>query len=74
MTIVNKVTEIVLPALAENLIFHAKQWDEHMRKHHTPREYEEWKAQVRAYMSERGVRTIMTEDTTSLFVYSGVRK
>jgi hypothetical protein len=54
MAIVNKVTEIVLPALAENLIFHAKQWDEHMRKHHTPREYEEWRAQVKAYMSERG--------------------
>jgi hypothetical protein len=53
MGIVNKVTEIVLPALAENLIFHARQWDEHMREHHTPREYEEWKAQVSAYMSER---------------------
>jgi hypothetical protein len=54
MGIVNKVTEIALPALAGNLIFHARQWDEHMREHHTPREYEEWKAQVRAYMSERG--------------------
>ena len=54
MAIVNKVTEIVLPTLAENLIFHAKQWDEHMMKHHTSSEYEEWKAQVRAYMSERG--------------------
>ena len=54
MRIVNKVTEIVLPALAENLIFHAKQWDDHMRKHHTPREYEEWQAQVRAYRSARG--------------------
>jgi hypothetical protein len=54
MGIINKVTEIVLPALAENLIFHAKQWDEHMRKHHTPLEYGEWKDQVRAYKSERG--------------------
>ena len=54
MGIVNKVTEIVLPALAENLIYHAKQWDDHMRKHHTSRQYEEWKAQVTAYMSERG--------------------
>jgi hypothetical protein len=54
MGIVNKVTEIVLPALAENLIFHARQWDDHMRKHHTPRQYEEWKAHVAAYMSERG--------------------
>lgn len=54
MAIVNKVTEIVLPALAENLIFHAKQWDEHMRKHHTSREYEEWKDQARVYRSERG--------------------
>ncbi|TRZ75229.1 MAG: hypothetical protein D4R93_05285 [Deltaproteobacteria bacterium] len=54
MGIVNKVTEIVLPALAENLIFHAKQWDDHMRKHHTSRQYEEWKAQVTAYLSERG--------------------
>ncbi|MDP1993394.1 MAG: hypothetical protein Q8K00_20450 [Syntrophales bacterium] len=53
MGIVNKVTEVVLPALAENLIFHARQWDEHMREHHTPREHEEWKAQVRAYRSER---------------------
>jgi len=54
MGIVNKVTEIVLPALAENLIFHAKQWDDHMRKHHTSRQYDEWKTQVSAYMSERG--------------------
>ncbi len=53
MGIVNKVTEIALPALAGNLIFHARQWDEHMREHHTPHEYEDWKAQVRAYMSER---------------------
>jgi hypothetical protein len=53
MAIVNKVTEIALPALAENLIFHARQWDEHMRKYHTPGEHEEWKAQVRAYKSER---------------------
>lgn len=54
MAIVNRVTETALPALVENLIFHAKQWDDHMRKHHTTRQYEEWKAQVRAYMSERG--------------------
>ena len=54
MAIVHKVTEIALPALADNLIFHAKQWDEHMRKHHTSQEYEEWKAQVRAFKSERG--------------------
>jgi hypothetical protein len=54
MTIVNKVNEIALPALADNLIFHAKQWDEHMRKHHTSQEYEEWKAQVKAFKSERG--------------------
>ena len=54
MAIVNKVTEIVLPALAENLTFHARQWDEHMRKHHTSREYEEWRAEVRAYRSARG--------------------
>jgi hypothetical protein len=54
MAIVNRVTEIALPVLAENLIFHAKQWDDHMRKHHTSRQYEEWKAQVRAYISERG--------------------
>jgi hypothetical protein len=54
MGIVNKVTEIVLPALADNLLYHAKQWDDHMRKHHTSRQYEEWKAQVAAYMSERG--------------------
>ncbi len=54
MGIVNKVTEIALPALVDNLIYHAKQWDDHMRKHHTSRQYEEWKAQVRTYMSERG--------------------
>ena len=54
MGIVNKVTEIALPALVDNLIYHAKQWDDHMRKHHTSRQYEEWKAQVAAYMSERG--------------------
>lgn len=54
MAIINKVTEIVLPALAENLVFHAKLWDEHMRKHHTSHQYEEWKAQVSAYRSERG--------------------
>jgi hypothetical protein len=54
MGIVNKVTEIVLPALADNLLHHAKQWDDHMRKHHTSRQYEEWRAQVAAYMSERG--------------------
>jgi hypothetical protein len=53
MAIINKVTEIVLPTLAENLIFHAAQWDEHMRKHHTSHQYEEWKAQVMAYRSER---------------------
>lgn len=54
MGIVNKVTEIVLPALSENLIFHAKQWDDHMRRHHSSRQYEEWKAQVTTFMSERG--------------------
>jgi hypothetical protein len=54
MGIVNKVTEIVLPALADNLLYHARQWDDHMRKHHTARQYEEWKTQVAAYMSERG--------------------
>lgn len=54
MAIVNKVTEIVLPSLAENLVFHAKQWDEHMRQHHPSHQYEEWKAQVRAYRSQRG--------------------
>jgi hypothetical protein len=54
MSIINNVTEVLLPVLADNLIFHAKQWDEHMRKHHTSRQYEEWKAQIRAYRSERG--------------------
>lgn len=54
MAIVNRVTETVLPALADNLIFHARQWDDHMRKHHTQRQYEGWKAEVRAYMSGRG--------------------
>lgn len=56
MAIVNGVTEVALPVLAENLLFHAKQWDEHMRKHHTSHQYEEWKSQVRAYRSERGYR------------------
>lgn len=54
LPIVNRATEIALPALADNLIFHAKQWEDHMRKHHTAQQYEEWKAQVRAYLSERG--------------------
>ncbi|MBM4314607.1 MAG: hypothetical protein FJ122_11930 [Deltaproteobacteria bacterium] len=54
MGVVNKVTEVVLPALADNLLYHTKQWDDHMRKHHSSRQYEEWKAQVAAYMSERG--------------------
>jgi hypothetical protein len=54
MGIVNKVTEVVLPALADNLLYHARRWDDHMRKHHTARQYEEWKAEVAAYMSERG--------------------
>jgi len=54
MAIVNKVTETALPVLAENLVFHAKQWDEHMRMHHPSHEYEEWKAQVRAYRAQRG--------------------
>jgi hypothetical protein len=54
MAIVNKVTEIALPVLAENLTFHAKRWDEHMREYHTSHQYEEWKAQVRAYRSGRG--------------------
>jgi len=54
MTIVNKATEIALPALAENLIFHAKNWEDHMKNHHTPQQYDDWKAQVKAYLSEVG--------------------
>lgn len=54
MAIVGKVTEMALPALAENLAFHAKQWDDHMRKHHPSHQYEDWKAEVRAYRSQRG--------------------
>lgn len=54
MAIVNKVTEITLPSLAENLIFHAKHWEDHMKNHHTPQQYDDWKAQVKAYLSEVG--------------------
>ena len=54
MAIVNKVTETALPVLTENVVFHAKQWDKHMRTYHTPHQYEEWTAQVKAYRSQRG--------------------
>jgi hypothetical protein len=54
MTIVNKATEITLPALAENLILHANHWEDHMKNNHTPQQYDDWKAQVKAYLSEVG--------------------
>jgi hypothetical protein len=54
MTILNKLTEIVLPALAENLLFHAKHWEDHMKNYHTPEQYDDWKAQVKAYLAEVG--------------------
>jgi hypothetical protein len=54
MAIINKVTEITLPALVENLTFHAKHWEDHMKDHHTPQQYDDWKAQVKAYLAEVG--------------------
>ncbi|MEW6332739.1 MAG: hypothetical protein AB1558_00550 [Thermodesulfobacteriota bacterium] len=54
MAVVSRVTETALPALADNLLFHAGRWQEHMRRHHTAAQYAEWVSQVMAYRSERG--------------------
>ena len=54
MAVVNEVMENTLPALVGNLTFYAKHWEDHMKDHHTPQQYDDWKAQVKAYLLEVG--------------------
>lgn len=53
--IVNKATEIAMPSLVENVLFHSKRWEQYLSKHMPGMlpKYKEWKKQYEQSMKEQ---------------------
>lgn len=47
--IANKATSVAMPALHQNLMFLGKNWDEHLKKYHTPQEIELYHQEVKQF-------------------------
>jgi hypothetical protein len=51
--IINKATQIAMPALADSTNFIGKRWEEHMKKYHAG-EYQTWKQEIAEYRKSVG--------------------